>query len=258
MEYKKYFTLSFDDGLEQDKKIIEILKEFGLQATFNLNGGLFGTKKRLVHIGGLGFKEIQDRDGLAASITHAIPHYRIPEDEIAQVYRSFEIASHGFYHLPMATMTDQQRDEAIQADLDKLSAIAGCPIVGHAYCSIPVTPKDEACLARHGILYAREGTICTNSMDFPADPLDYMPSSWLVHYNLFERAELFLRLQPESRDLFFCAWGHGFEFDYNLPYSNWDRFKRFCEKMAGHSDIVYCTNREAFEDHARQLKNCSS
>lgn len=31
MAYKKYFTLSFDDGLEQDKKIIRILKECGLR-----------------------------------------------------------------------------------------------------------------------------------------------------------------------------------------------------------------------------------
>lgn len=34
MKYKKYFTFSFDDGLEQDKEIVRILKEHGMQATF--------------------------------------------------------------------------------------------------------------------------------------------------------------------------------------------------------------------------------
>ena len=36
---KKYFTLSFDDGLEQDKKVLELMKKYGLRGTFNLNSG---------------------------------------------------------------------------------------------------------------------------------------------------------------------------------------------------------------------------
>jgi len=44
MEYQKYFTMSFDDGLEQDKKIIQICNRYGIQCTFNLNAGLTGTK----------------------------------------------------------------------------------------------------------------------------------------------------------------------------------------------------------------------
>ena len=39
---KKYFTLSFDDGLEQDKKVLELMKKYGLRGTFNLNSGMFG------------------------------------------------------------------------------------------------------------------------------------------------------------------------------------------------------------------------
>lgn len=34
---RKYFVWSFDDGLEQDKKIVEILRSFNMGATFNLN-----------------------------------------------------------------------------------------------------------------------------------------------------------------------------------------------------------------------------
>lgn len=41
---KKYYAWSFDDGLEQDKKIIKILKEYGLGATFHINSGLYGDK----------------------------------------------------------------------------------------------------------------------------------------------------------------------------------------------------------------------
>lgn len=52
-EYKKYFTLSYDDGLEQDKQIIDLLKKYGIRATFNLNSGLFGSKEKIEYIGKL-------------------------------------------------------------------------------------------------------------------------------------------------------------------------------------------------------------
>ena len=30
---KKYFTLSFDDGLEQDKRVIQLMRQYGLKGT---------------------------------------------------------------------------------------------------------------------------------------------------------------------------------------------------------------------------------
>lgn len=37
---KKYFTLSFDDGLEQEKRLLCLMRKYGLKGTFNLNAGL--------------------------------------------------------------------------------------------------------------------------------------------------------------------------------------------------------------------------
>ena len=53
---KKYFSWSFDDGLEQDKKITAILRKYGMGATFNLNSGLFGVRKYIGRISNLGGK----------------------------------------------------------------------------------------------------------------------------------------------------------------------------------------------------------
>ncbi|MBE5742008.1 MAG: hypothetical protein E7360_01660 [Clostridiales bacterium] len=36
-------TFSFDDGVTQDIRMIEILDKYGLKATFNLKSGKFGT-----------------------------------------------------------------------------------------------------------------------------------------------------------------------------------------------------------------------
>ena len=48
---KKYFTLSFDDGLEQDKRVLELMKKYGLKGTFNLNSGMFGLQGVVKGIG---------------------------------------------------------------------------------------------------------------------------------------------------------------------------------------------------------------
>ena len=38
--YKKYFTLSFDDGTTEHEKLIALLKKYDIPATFCLNTGL--------------------------------------------------------------------------------------------------------------------------------------------------------------------------------------------------------------------------
>ena len=38
---KKALTLSYDDGVEQDIRLIDIMKKNGLKGTFNLNSGCY-------------------------------------------------------------------------------------------------------------------------------------------------------------------------------------------------------------------------
>ena len=40
----KAITFSFDDGVQQDKRCVEILNKYGLKATFNINSARFGQK----------------------------------------------------------------------------------------------------------------------------------------------------------------------------------------------------------------------
>ena len=41
---RKLFTVSYDDGTEQDFRIIELMERYGIKGTFNLSSGLFGRK----------------------------------------------------------------------------------------------------------------------------------------------------------------------------------------------------------------------
>ena len=40
---RKVLTLSYDDGVEQDIRLVEIMKKHGLKGTFNISAGLFYT-----------------------------------------------------------------------------------------------------------------------------------------------------------------------------------------------------------------------
>lgn len=40
MNYQKAITFSYDDGIESDRKLVEIFNRYGMKCTFNLNTGI--------------------------------------------------------------------------------------------------------------------------------------------------------------------------------------------------------------------------
>ena len=222
MAFKKYFTLSFDDGVEQDKKIIALMKQYGLKGSFNLNAGLFGYKPRFFNI------------------------RRIPKDEIKQVYEGFEIASHGYRHDMFRYMTKKKIEESISNDIRELTAIAGYPIAGFVYPYDMYTKSAEACLRRHGIQYVRR-VFGRKSFHFPDDPYMYVPTCWFNAKNVFQLIDDFIQAEPEKENMLFMMWGHGYETDYGFRKCPEAQLERIFSKIAGHPDIVYCSCKEAFE-----------
>jgi peptidoglycan/xylan/chitin deacetylase (PgdA/CDA1 family) len=223
--FKKYFTLSFDDGVEQDKKIIGLMKQYGLRGTFNLNAGLFGYRPRFANIS------------------------RIPEDEIRQVYEGFEVASHGYRHENPLIASRRKTEESIEKDIEALSGIMGYQVKGYAYPYGFDTAAAEGCLRRRGISYARR-IRGSGSFRFPDDPYRYDPTCWFNAKNVFALIEGFLQAQPENEDLLFMMWGHGYEMDYGLRKCPEAQLHRIFSKIAGHPDITYCTAGEAFEGNS--------
>lgn len=251
MTFKKFFTLSFDDGLEQDKRLIELMKKYGLQGTFNLNGGLFGVKHYVAHLGDIGFMDFSETARIRRKLFKNVNQFRIPEDEIQQVYAGFEIASHAFMHEPLALLKTERVKESIDKDLAALEEIAGYPITGHAYPGGMSSATVEACLKEKGMLFGREA-FSSNSFAFPANPLRYRPTCSHSSKNTFDLLDSFIAAKPEQDDLMFMVWGHGYEFDYGSELSSLDRIERFFEKIAGCQDIIFCTNSQAFADRLKR------
>ena len=250
--YRKYFAWSFDDGLEQDRRIIEILKKYDMGATFHLNSGLFGERTYEGRIGNLGMTEMPasryEKGGW-----HLLPyaeHFRLSEDEAGRVYAGYEIASHGCHHVNLAKCSEEERRREIEGDVQALSHLSGRPVEGFAYPYGMGAGKCREALKAAGIRYAR--TVASDpSFRFPKDPYAMPLSCWHVSKKTFQTLDAFFRMEPGEDDLFFLMFAHGYEFDFGTRESNWEKMEKICERVSKHTDIICCSVGEALREHER-------
>ncbi len=245
---KKYFVWSFDDGVEQDKKITEILKQYNMGATFHLNSGLFGDKTYEGRIGNFGMKEVPaDAFGKKRRILQYVPHFRIPEDEAAQVYEGFEVSSHTRTHANLTRCSAEQLRSEIDGDVSALSALFGTQIRGLAYPYGMSNKATYQAVKESGLAYAR---ILKNdkSFRFPDDPLRLPMTCWHISKSAFKMIDDFTGAEAD-RDMFFLMFAHGYEFDFGTKESNWSKFEKICEKVSSYSNIVCCSIADALHAH---------
>lgn len=240
---KKYFTLSFDDGLEQDKRLLGLMHKYGLKGTFNLNAGLFGTKGEVKGIGTIGFQDCE------VGVRHHwpfsyVPHNRIPEDEIAQVYVGMEIASHGFRHEALGKLDEEALHSAVNLNKVTLEKLVGTQIYGYAFAQGSTSTTAQSYLKSKGYRYARL-VRPSKQFDFPAEPLALCPTCSCIDKDTPSLVERFIKTEAEERDLLFYMWGHSYEFDYEKGQASWLAVERLFERIASQNDIIFCTNIEA-------------
>ena len=218
----KAVTLSYDDGMDQDIRLIEIMKKNGLKGTFNLNSGLYAPE-------GTVYPEDQ------------IWVRRMSRSQAIQLYKNsgMEVAVHGKEHpyleqLPvnLCTLDIMQDRENLEEEYDVI-------VRGMAYPYGTFNDEVVALLKELGFQYARTVNESCN-FDVQTDLLRFKPTCHHDNARLFELAEQFLSMEPEEPQIFYI-WGHSYEFDGN---ENWDRIEELCRMLAGRDDIFYGTNAE--------------
>ena len=245
----KYFTLSFDDGIEQDKQLIQVLKQFDMPCTFNLNAGFLGARGYVAHIGEIGFMDLVEENKIRRKLFHNVSHNRIPADEVAQVYEGYEIASHGYKHEPVKGKQSDQITQSLVPDREELSRIFGQKITGYAYPGGFSSTLAAKYLKENGYTFGRTA-FSSNSFGWPENPFLLKPTCSHKDKKIFDLLDAFIAADPGESDLLFMVWGHSYEFDFGTKNTSLeDHFKHVLEKAASAPDVICCTNSAAIQAH---------
>lgn len=218
--YKKAFTLNFDDGNVQDLRFLNLINQYGLKATFNINTGLNYDKGTWEHYSGL--------------IVH-----RLNMEESIEAYKGHEIAVHGYEHLAWTDLSPEALQQELQRDYDKITELTGAKPIGAAYPYGAYGGGLYPVLEQLGIRYCRT-VENTHKFDLPQNPLEFHPSCHQNEPELFDLIDQFLT-EESDEPMLFSLWGHSYEFEGE---KSWDRIERAFEKIAGREDIFYCTTAE--------------
>lgn len=215
----KALTFSYDDGVSQDIRLVEILNKYGMKCTFNLNSGIMNER---------GSFQIGE-----------LPITRMAPDGIAELYKGHEIAVHTLRHPNLLELDDEAVCREISEDKANLERIFGAKIRGMAY---PYGTFDDRVIKiaqECGIKYSR------TVMDAP----DFAPQENLMEFRatchhknpkLWELLDEFLSYAGDEPAIF-CLWGHSYEFEVD---GNWELIEEFCRRASGRDDIFYGTNSE--------------
>lgn len=224
---QKAITFSYDDGVTQDRRLIELFNRYELKATFNLNSELLGKEGSLI------------REGVR------VDHNKILPEEVAQIYHGHEIAVHTLTHPNLTQQEDAEIIRQVEEDRLNLGRLTGYEVTGMAYPCGGINHNEHVAevIRQHtGVHYCRT-IVSSHSFALQQDLYRFHPT---VHHTEWEKmfalAEEFLAAKPDSPQLFYI-WGHSYEFDID---NSWDRFAEFCKLVSGKEDIFYGTNREIF------------
>lgn len=224
----KAITFSYDDGVTQDIRLIEIFNKYNLKATFNLNSLLFGKEGALV------------RNGVE------INHIKNKPQDVKYIYEGHEVAAHTLTHPCLVNIEDEKEIiRQVEEDREKLSELVGYEVLGMAYPGGGVNCDQRAAdIIRKNtpIKYARTVAV-THSFE-PFDDL-YQYKGTVYHHEdwdmLFEMGKKFVELNCEKPQVFYI-WGHSYEFD--IYPERWKLFEEFCEMISNRTDIFYGSNIE--------------
>ena len=219
----KVFTMSYDDGVYQDIRLVEIMNKNGLKGAFNINSG-------------------------AISKTDATKGYeRLSVKQIQELYipNGHEIALHTHTHPTLVDLPSENIAFEYIKDKEILEEITGGIIRGSAYPNSRYNEKVLTVLKSCGIAYARGGEE-TKSFELPSDWLQIKNTVRHGNPRLFEMADSFIELTPAAHIpcAMFYLMGHSYEFDND---NNWEVIEKFAELMGGHKDIWYATSIEIYD-----------
>lgn len=218
----KALTLSYDDGVEQDERLIGILRAHGMHGTFNLNAGLYAPEGTVFRPGVISRRLTR----AAATALYGGP--------------DVEVALHGYEHPRLEELSLTACLHQIIEDRRALEQQFGCLVRGMAYPYGTFSDATVETVRACGVRYART-TVSTHGFELPRD---WLRMGATCHHNdpqLMALTERFVTGKPSHSPWLFYLWGHSYEFERD---DSWAVIERFADAAAGHADVWYATNGE--------------
>jgi len=213
---KRAVTFSYDDGVIEDRRLVEILNKYGLKGSFHLNAGYIGVGER-----------------------------KITPDEVASLYAGHEISCHTLTHPFIAAVPKEEMLRQVCEDRRKLEGFAGYPVRGMSYPNGSVSDEVTSVLKSCGIVYSRT-TNATNAFNLPDDFLRWHPT---CHH----KGDIMAKIEPFVKRYaplpIFYVWGHSYEFPRD---NNWELIEEFCREISTVEDAWFATNIE-IHDYVQAL-----
>ncbi len=201
----------WDDGVEEDVRLCELLREYKARASFNLNPGLHEAVPR-ASWRYRGSKDVR----------------RLAKGRLRATYEGFTVANHSATH-PRATTIplENWRREVVDARKE-LQDIFEQPVYGFVFPFNSYSPETAAVVRDAGHLYFRSTQGVSPSrfpLAFPADCHHADPDFW-VHY---EHAK-------STGAPTFYFWGHSYEF---LTEADWQAYTDKLARFNADPDVIW-------------------
>lgn len=227
----KAFTLSYDDGVDSDARLVELMRRYRVKGTFNINTGICPKKP-----------VTENRRAWN----------RMTLDTCVKLYGDdMEIAVHGVHHSSWNKIPTSQAMAEILDDKRALEQATGKPVLGGAYPNGGFHDDVVRILQLAGIRYCRvTGGTKKLTVESP-DWLRFQGTCAHKDPQLMELAQAFVQDQPDTVYLFY-VWGHTYEF---VQKDNWDVMEQLLALVSGREDVWYATNIEivSYLQAAQQL-----
>ena len=223
----KAITFSFDDGVTQDIKLVELMNKYGLKGTFNLNSERFGRKGN-TYIA---------RDGVT------VKRDIIDKETVPELYKGHEVAVHTLTHPILPSLDEAEIIHQVEQDRLNLSELVGYEVVGMAYPGGGVNNDDRVAeiIKNHtGVKFSRT-TTSNAKFDLQDYLLRFNPTTSYGDFDhVRELADEFFSLKTETPKIFYI-WGHSYEMDEE---NKWGKLEELFKYISGREDVFYGTNKE--------------
>lgn len=216
---KKAFNITYDDGVLQDVRFVELLNRYGIKGTFNLNSQLMEEEFAWTHPNGMEVRRLSPR-------------------QARHLYDGHEVASHSLTHPYMDHLPPEELYRQLKTDKENLERLFEREVRGFAVPFHYYDDRIASCARDCGFTYARKSDT-TGNFTPCREPYHWMTGFYHIEPGLMDFVESFLNTRQE---LAVCQIvGHSYDLD---ALDLWDTMEEICAKVAARDDIWLCTNAE--------------